>query len=367
MEAPLKTVWSGYYLNGREPTRHDVTVTVMGSGIQIVRREGQALWWPYDQLRQTQGFYSGEQVRLEKGEGLPEALVVADAAFLNAIRRVSPELGARFRLPIRGSLWLRRALLIGAAAMALGSALYLWGLPALADVVASHVPVSWEEQLGQAVVEQLAPPSIRCTDSGGIQALDQIVSTLAAAGPQSPYRFRITVVNDAAVNAFAAPGGHLFLYRGLLQKTKSPEELAGVLAHEIQHVLQRHATKALLREMSLKLLFATLAGDTTDMSRALEAAGTLGALRYRRRDEDAADREGMKLVQAARIDPKGMISFLMTLSEERGSSRATISYLSTHPAIEDRLEQLKRLAAKARYTPIRLLPDYPWAQIGKIC
>ena len=86
-----------------------------------------------------------------------------------------------------------------------------------------------------------------------------------------------------------------------------------------------------------------------------------------RRDEEAADREGMKAVQAARIDPMGMIRFLNKLHDESGDMPGAMQYLSTHPQTRDRIEQLSRLAAQAAYTPVPLLPDYEWAEIGKLC
>ncbi len=266
-----------------------------------------------------------------------------------------------------GSLRLRFLLLAGAAAILVVWALYFWGIPVLADQAAARVPVSWEEQLGRAVVGEMAPDDKRCADPERIGVLDQIVSALTEAGPDSPYTFVITVVDDPAVNAFAAAGGQIVIYQGLLEKTESPEELAGVLAHEMQHIVQRHATKALFREMSMSVLFAAAVGDASGLTTVLDAAQTIGALRYRRRDEAEADREGMKAVQAARIDSSGMIRFLNKLEESSGDMPRAAEYISTHPLTRNRIEQLSRMAAQADYTPVPLLPGYQWAEIGKLC
>ena len=119
----------------------------------------------------------------------------------------------------------------------------MWGIPAAAAILAAHVPVSWEERLGQAAVEQLTASRRRCVDPEREAAIDAIVKLLLAPRPSVPYTFRVTVVDDQTVNAFAVPGGQVILLRGLLERTRTPEELAGVLAHELQHVLQRHATR----------------------------------------------------------------------------------------------------------------------------
>ncbi len=367
MQRPLGARWKGHYFDGHSAGRHPVIIAVMRDGLHIRREDDTTLWWPFDQVRQTQGFIPGEQVRLERGGDLPEAIVVADAAFLAAMHQIAPQIRTRFHTPPRRSARLTLTLAAVAAIIALGSAIYLWGIPALADLAASRIPVAWEEQLGQAVVKGLTPPEKRCGDAARFQILDRISAILLAAAPQSPYTSRTTVVNDPAVNALAAPGGYLVIFRGLLEKTKTPEELAGVMAHEIQHVLQRHGTKALFREMSLRMLIAAVTGDAGGLASALEAAGALGGLRYRRSDEETADRDGMKMVQAARIDPQGMVAMYATLQREASDSPGALTYLSTHPRTADRLEQLKRLAAEARYTPIALLPGYDWPDIRKIC
>src|SRR5437899_1914268 len=79
------------------------------------------------------------------------------------------------------------------------------------------------------------------------EAIGAIVKRLMEPQPISPYTVRVTVVDDGTVNAFAVPGGQVVLLRGLVERTRTPEELAGVLAHELQHVLQRHTTRLLLQ------------------------------------------------------------------------------------------------------------------------
>ena len=367
MHRVLKTVWHGTYFDGRRATRHPVTITVMATGLRLIKEDDAIVWWPYDQIRQTQGFFAGEQVRLERGQDIAEVLVVPDEGFLTAIQHIAPGARARFHDPARRSRRLKLTLLAACGVLVLGTVLYLWGIPAFADVVASRIPVSWEERLGEALLEQLTATSTRCADPERLKVLEQIVSTLTAPAPPAPYTFRITVLDEPFFNALAAPGGQIVLFHGLLVKAKTPEELAGVLAHEIQHVVGRHATKAIFRDMSMGALISALAGDAGGLASALRTAGALGGLRYSRGDEEAADREGMKMLQAARIDPAGMIDFFLTAKKETGDLPKAFTYLSTHPHTDDRIEALKRQAAQARYTPVRLLPNYPWGEIGKIC
>ncbi|MBI3456895.1 MAG: M48 family metalloprotease, partial [Candidatus Rokubacteria bacterium] len=249
--------------------------------------------------------------------------------------------------------------------------LYLRVIPAAAAAVAPHVPVSWEERVGEAVVGYLAPPRVRCTDPVRARALDAIAATLTAPVSGSPYRFRVVVANHPAVNAFSAPGGYIVVFRGLLERTRTAEELAGVLAHELQHTLRRHVVRAMVQHASTGLVLAALSGDASGLV-ALEAARALGTLRYSRQHELEADAEGMRMLLAAGIDPAGMIAFFESLREAAhekgtGGEAAVLKYLSTHPSDEERIERLRALAAGAERPTARLLPAYDWADVRNLC
>ena len=148
MDARLKVTWSGFYFDSRDAKRRPVTITVMQTGLRITTEDDRMLWWPYNQIRQTQGFYTGEQVRFEKGTDITETLVVTDPSFLAAIGRVAPGLEKRFRAPAGVLRVVAVGLIAAAGAILIGLAIYLWGIPVLADAAASRVPVPWEEQLG---------------------------------------------------------------------------------------------------------------------------------------------------------------------------------------------------------------------------
>ncbi len=364
----MRTDWDGSYLDGRTAERQRVAIRLMRNGLQITTEKGGTLWWPYGEIRQIQGAYTGEQVRLERGGDIPEALLIPDPAFLTDLQRLAPEAAARFHAPARRRTRIALTLLAAAAVILVTAAVYLWGIPALAFIAAGRVPIAWEERLGQAVVEHLAPPGKRCLDPARAQVIQAISARLTAQLGSSPYTFRVLVANDPMVNAFAAPGGYVVLLRGLLDETHSAEELAGVLAHEFQHVLHRHATKALLQEVSSGLLLAALAGDASGaMVYGLEGARRLGALRYSRQNEEEADREGMRMLLTAGIDPGGMITFFARLQKGGKGSPALPAYLSTHPRTEERVDGLTQLAARSQTRPARLLPDYDWRDIRKIC
>lgn len=363
-----QNVWAGSYLDGRSAARQQATIRVLRMGLQVSTENQDTFWWPYAEIRQTQGFYVGEQVRLERGGEIPEALLVSDVSFLSALRRMAPEWAARFHDPGQHRRRARLTFLAGIGVIGILLAIYLWGIPAAAAVVASHVPVAWEERLGGEIVQHLAPEGKRCTDPRRLQVIDALLATLTAPLPRRAYTFRVIVVNDGGLNAFAAPGGYIVLFRGLLDRTQTAEELAGVLAHEVQHILQRHATRALLQHASTGLLLTALAGDAGGaMVYGLQGAHVLGTLRYSRRHEYEADVEGMRMLLEAWIDPGGMIAFFELLQREGKDAPGPLQYISTHPSTEDRIQRLKSLAGQSEHGSVKLLPDYDWRDMRKIC
>lgn len=364
----MRTEWSGAYIDGRSAARQRATIHLTPTGLHVATEDGGSFWWPYGEVRQTQGFYAGEEVRLERGEAPAPALLVPDTRFLTALRAVATASAARFHDPGRRR-WRGPATVAAALAVVVAiPVLYLWVIPVLAALAATRVPVSWEERLGQGVVDHLAPASKRCADPGRVARVEELVRMLTAAAPREPYTFRVIVVDDRAVNALAAPGGSIVVFLGLLERTRRPEELAGVLAHEVQHVLRRHATRALLQRASISLLASALAGDPTGAGGfGLEGAQTLGALAYSREFEAEADREGMRMLARAGIDPTGMIEFFEALLKDGGKTPGLARYLSTHPSLEERVAALRALARESPGRRVPLFPGYDWHDMTRIC
>ena len=364
----MRTDWPGTYLDGRTAVRQPASVRLMREALEITTAAGGTRLWPYRELRQTQGAYAGEEVRLERGGELPETLLIADAAFLQSLHEVAPHVGPRFHDPRRRSARLRWTIVAAGGVLAATVAIYLWGIPLLAALVTPHVPVAWEETLGRSAVTYLAPPERRCGDAALGAAMDAIVARLLAAGPPAPYTMRVYVVNRPVVNALAAPGGHVVIFHGLLERTSTPEELAGVVAHELQHILRRHTTRAVIQDVGTGLLLMALTGDVTGpLAYGLQTARALGELRYSRRAEDEADVEGMKMLLAARVDPAGMIAFFEKIQKEEGAQPKALTYLSSHPMPEERIARLKSLAATATRRAEPLRPGEDWPALTRRC
>ncbi|HJU65079.1 MAG TPA: M48 family metallopeptidase, partial [Gemmatimonadaceae bacterium] len=304
-----RSEWSGFYYDGRSAHRERVTVTVGADALQLHRSDGQTVAWPFEGVRQTQGSYSGERLRLEFGTDRVEVLFVQQDGLPEAVRQIAP--GAMRGLRARQSTAKILALSLGLVALLVTG--YVLAARAIVSWLTPRVPVEWEVSLGHGVVERMAPVEQRCDDTSAVAGVRGIVERLAAVAP-SPYDFQVFVTRDSTVNAFAAPGGFLVVNGGLLAAAQTPEQLAGVLAHEIQHVVHRHTTRALLREAPPRLLLSALGGSVIEA--AASAVVTLNSLRYMRADEAEADRDAVHMLAAAHIDPVAMVQFMRILGAD---------------------------------------------------
>lgn len=199
-----------------------------------------------------------------------------------------------------------------------------------------------------AQVEQQMPV-VRNED---VQAfVDSIGQRLAreAGGPDFRYRFR--VVNASDLNAFALPGGYIYLNRGIIESAKNEGEVAGVLAHEIAHVALRHGThnasKAYLTQAGLGILGGLLGGKVgSNTAQIINTLGGFGLnaifLKYTREAEKDADVYGAQMLARAGYSPVDMASFFQTLAKT--DKRRTVSWLSSHPAPENRINRINQEA-----------------------
>ncbi len=161
------------------------------------------------------------------------------------------------------------------------------------------------------------------------------------------YSFKI-VDDSATVNAFALPGGFIYLYSGLLKKADNEAEVAGVIAHEIGHVVGKHGMKKLTSIYGYQLVIAlALGGDTRQVERMVtDVIVGAGMLKYGRSNEFEADRLGVNYSYAAGYDPSGLVTFFEKLSNLHNTQPSALEkMLSTHPMPEDRINNAKTIIA----------------------
>ncbi len=353
-----RLAWKGFYYDGKTAFRHDADVTISPDGIRITGRFG-SISWRYDEVTQTQGRHRGEPARIEKGD---EALIVSEDGFIKSVKELAPPYSSRFSGPSKAG---KRVLFIVIAFLLVipaGAGAYLWAIPRASKMAADRVPPWVEERLGRTFVRGMLNTAPLCKSPEINAPVQAIEERLAAAAPRNPYRFHVFVLKSEIINAFAAPGGYIVVFTGLIKETKSPEELAGVLAHETEHVLQRHATREIFENYSAEMLISLFLGDFHGAS---GAANVAASLRYSRLTEDEADRLGAGLLMKAGIDPRGMVDFFAKLPD--APNVEFVKYLSTHPATADRVVAIKRVIAGKRKDYAPLLPGIDWKKVRASC
>jgi predicted Zn-dependent protease len=216
------------------------------------------------------------------------------------------------------------------------------------DRLVDFVPPAWEEELGKKALAEMdnhgiADPVLRAT-------VQDIAKRLVAELPKdTPYHFTMTPVWKAEANAFALPGGSMLVTSGLLAEAESPDEVAGVLGHEIGHVIHRHSFRSIARDQGVSLLLAIFVGDDGTLATIAKGTKALWSLGNSRENELQSDRTGVELAYQAGFQPKAMGDFFrrqQAKADVSSTLERALAFLSTHPANADRLDQLEAIAAK---------------------
>ncbi|HSR72143.1 MAG TPA: M48 family metallopeptidase, partial [Kiloniellales bacterium] len=245
----------------------------------------------------------------------------------------------------------------------------LWQLlPAAARWTAAAVPPAWEERIGERAYGQIlgilarfseAPPRI-CDDPEGLAALETLTRRLAGAAGPSAYDFRPVVLDLEMVNALALPGGRILLFGGLIEKAESGAEVAGVLAHEMGHVIRRHGTESIVRSVGVSVVFDLLLGGSGSLPSAL--GETLVRASYSREAETEADRTALALLEDAGIRAEGLVRFFERLHETDGELPPGFDLLSSHPRSDARAELFARADSGGP-----ALTEAQWRALEGIC
>ncbi len=356
MIRPLQDVWLVAYYDGRVAVKRYGRLCLRHEGLEVDSGAGVPLLWRYGEAELTQGQYPGEPVRFERGE---EALVVEDRRCLEAYRQFAYHVEGGRKRPLTWRQTVGAILALGVATIGF----MVYGAQAVGALSAVLIPPEWEDRLGEAVVASLAPEEDRCTDEPKQEALEKLVARIRT-GVDSPGFEYKTLVASGPLNAFAAPGGYIVVFDQMLRFTKTPEELAGVLAHEIQHVEQRHVTRGIFRQMTINAVLAALGGDVSG-SMALDGSVLLTSLAHQRADEESADREGLRTLQAAGVDGRGMVEAFRKLAEVTGGGEG-MSYLSTHPDPLERAATLEAMLVEPGNSE-PLLTREEWRKLRRPC
>jgi Zn-dependent protease with chaperone function len=225
----------------------------------------------------------------------------------------------------------------------------------IAGWLADRIPIEQEVAIGRQAFAGMRG-ALTLQSSGAAREAVNAIGARLTKGSRFTYEFH--VAEDPSLNAFALPGGVIVVNTGLIAATRRPEELAGVLAHEVQHVELRHSIRGMVKDLGLRGLFAFATGDLGG-SLLGEAAVGLASLKFSRDDESQADQAAFDALSAAEIDPSGLPAFFAIMHKQ--GSDAPAAFVSTHPLSADREAALRaRLSAGTKAsTPLRFDPWPP--------
>jgi len=243
---------------------------------------------------------------------------------------------------IKKKTW-KTILVVFAVITVFGAAMYFFVLPGLADQLAQSIPVEYEMKMGEEIYKQ---NMLTCKeDSARTKLVNEYFQTLHI---KSPYKVRITVVDDPTVNAFAIPGGHIIVFSGILDQMKRHEELAGVLAHEYGHIYYRHSLRAMARSLANYTLISLVIGDVSGVAGVIvQNADYIKSLKYSRELEEQADNFGFHLLKEKGVNPSGMVWLFQTLTTIPPKIDIKVpEFLRSHPYTKKRIENMQVLLKK---------------------
>ena len=215
-----------------------------------------------------------------------------------------------------------------------------------------QVPVSWETQLGDSILGEIKEDIKPVEDPRHRAELRALIDRLAGTLPEKKYKFDVQIIEEADPNAFAVPGGRILVTTGLFGTAQSPEEIAGVLAHEMAHVTQQHQLRQLIATAGpyyvMKVFISDKRGFAAFISNGSQFLARQG---FSRELEREADDAGWHYLESANIDPRGLSGFLRKLMAdpmEQTLEKSPLRILNSHPPTTERVEHLEELWKHAR-------------------
>lgn len=240
-----------------------------------------------------------------------------------------------------------------------------WLVPQLAAPIAMNFPRSWEKKLGEYAVAALTRDKPVCKNADGVKALDKLVRILTTSLENQP-QMTAEVIQEKQVNAFAAPGGRIVIFSKLIDSAENPDELAGVIAHEMGHVIKRHPTQTLVRAVGLDLVITMVFGGAGNTSTTASLANEIFQMKYNRNFEREADQVATEILYNSGIDNRGFVNFFVRLQSDGKGVRAKIfSYISSHPDTSERIQSVQK--AKSRRNAEPSLTNKEWQALKDIC
>ncbi|MGI9309154.1 MAG: M48 family metallopeptidase [Gammaproteobacteria bacterium] len=328
------TVLQANFYDGKSAARRTVTIKLTIPGYLVLQDDGQLRQYALQEL--SIGERLGSQpavIGLPDGERLE---VVAAEEFYAAVNAGSGRSQWLYQLESRWSL----TLLALAVTMTIAWVVYMWGIPAGARYIAYAMPPEMDDAIGQQGIELLdeymfAPSELGAPRRAELQAVFQDV--VDSIGEDDFYRLEFRVGGALGANALALPSGIIVLTDELALLAEHDEELAAIFAHEVGHVRNRHALRALIQNSVVAASIVILTSDVTSAGSIAAGIPTvLAEAGYSRAFETEADNMAYEYLEKADISPRRFGDIVLRLEQQTGEESDGLSLLSSHPAAAER-------------------------------
>jgi Zn-dependent protease with chaperone function len=357
---------SGEYFDGETAASQQVPVSISPNGIQF-QLGAEWINWPMADLRCLQDQARDSGMILDLEDNSEARLIIKDRAATMYLWSLPNTLTKRKT----SAKMKRRVLLWGAGAIASVCLIMFVIVPALSNTLARYIPIEREVALGKYSLKQIEwmvgdDKDLVCDNAVGQAALIKMTKRLTD-NFETEYPLDVRVFRHEMVNAFAVPGGQVVLFEGLIKAAKTPEEVAGVLAHEFGHVVHRDPTRLSMRSAGTAGLLGMVFGDFAGGFAALALAEALVSANYSQDAEAQADVFSHELFARAQLPSKRFGNFFKQLRDEYGSGGGLMSHISSHPDLQGRENAAiaADVVGEAEFIPV--LDATEWDALKKIC
>ena len=321
-----------------------------------IRLDHQQLTILFTRLSADVGGFDHNQLQLhwqDNDDGY--MLIPTDVAGQKALRAALPKESVaglkNWHSSTKSQSMVWNSVLYGAGFLVLSVMLIVWQYDRVLTFAANQVSMETEKKLGDSVLKSISGSENFLKEGVAVDAVKKIGTQLTS---DSKYKYQWYVLKDDAINAFAAPGGIIVVNSGLLKKAE-PNELAAVLAHEVQHVEQRHSLKNMLHAAGVGAVVLLVLGDANAVMMIL--AQQVSQQYFSRKVEADADLKGAQLLTKKQIDASGMPSFFKKMAAEYKDKDNTPEWLSSHP---ETLARIKDAEAYVAANPCKNCAPLTW-------
>ncbi len=358
-ESPTHSARPTIFFDGVSSRRRQVTLA-LGDALEIVEEGGAPASWAYADIRRADSPAGILRLACTSAPSLAR-LEIRDAA-------LAADVTARcMRLDEHQTSRRGVAKIVGWSVAAAVSivCVVLFGVPLAADRLAPLVPKPIERRIGDASEVQVKTVfgGKVCEDTAGKAAFVKLVNRLRDAAGLDDDAMTAGVLPTSVPNAFALPGGKVYVLKGLLDKAENPDEIAGILAHELGHLKHYDNMRGLIYNGGTSFLIGLLFGDVTGSSAVIFASRSVVEASYSREAETAADTFSIEIMHKLGRSPKPAAELMFRITGKEGGGLTSI--LASHPLTEDRLARMTKEDRPASGPP--LLTDKEWQALKLIC